>query len=303
MMDNISQIKHQINKQLRAYSKSHKIDHNFILMRYAGERLIYRMSLSRYSDIFVLKGAMLFSLWTDKLFRPTKDIDFLSYGQDSDDRLKLVFNEIASIKPDKDDGIEFDVERIQIAPIREAQAYQGKRIKIPVKDSSIVVQIDVGFGDSVTPEPSKTALPSLIADMPQSKIKVYNKETVIAEKFEAMISLGTANSRMKDFYDIWFMSEEFEFDGRDLLDAIKNTFARRKTALPVSLPEGLNKDLMLTNYKIRMWNNFVNRSNLEPAVEFSTVIDRLCEFLIVPLKFPSSNGDFTKIWINTEGWH
>ena len=299
----IKQRMSRISKQLRAYTKLNNLDHNFTLMRYAGERLLYRISVSKYSDLFVLKGAMLFSLWTGKLLRQTKDIDFLGYDEDSDERFKQIFYEIGLIKPQIDDGIEFDVEKISVEQIRENQAYQGKHIKMPVKGSSIVVQIDVGFGDFITPQPSEAVYPSLVADLPETKIKVYNKETVIAEKFEAIVSLGTANSRMKDFYDIWVMSNDFDFEGRLLFDAVKNTFARRKTALPSGIPDGLNKDLMLTIDKITMWNNFLSRNNLDLAVGFADVIDRLCIFLIVPIESLNSKMSFSKNWKPSEHWH
>ncbi len=292
---------HSIHSRLRNWSRENKLDHNFVMNRYACERLLYRLSISEYADQFILKGAMLFSIWSNEPFRPTKDIDLLGFGADSEERLRNIFRQVSSIKPEKPDGITFDTQNITVEQIREPQEYQGKRIFIPVTNTRIKVQIDIGFGDVVTPNAIEIDYPSLL-DMPAARLKAYNRETVIAEKLEAIVSLGTQNSRMKDYYDLLTISLEYEFDGVLLRDAISATFNRRKTEFPSGIPDGLNTELMLTQNKKTQWDAFIKRSGLETNQEFGEVISKLCDFLIPPLNAAALQKAFQRKWASDGKW-
>ena len=292
---------HSIHSRLRNWSRENKLDHNFVMNRYACERLLYRLSISEYADQFILKGAMLFSIWSDEPFRPTKDIDLLGFGEDSEERLRRIFQQVCSIKPKQPDGITFDVQKITVEQIREPQKYQGKRISVPVTNTRIKVQIDVAFGDIITPAAIEIDYPSLL-DMPSARLKAYNKETVIAEKLEAIVSLGVRNSRMKDYYDLLTMSVEYEFDGSLLRDAIASTFSRRKTELPSGIPVGLNSEQILTQDKKTQWDAFLKRSDLNINVEFGKAISRICDFLIPPLNAAASKEAFYKKWGPSGPW-
>jgi len=269
--------------------------------RYACERFLYRLSISEYADQFVLKGAMLFSVWSKNTFRATKDIDLLGSGEDSEERLKEIFRQICSIKPKQPDGITFDTQAITVEPIREIQEYQGKRIFVPVTNTRIKVQIDVAFGDVITPAAIEIDYPSLL-DMPSAKLKAYNRETVIAEKLEAIVSLGIQNSRMKDYYDLFIFSLEYEFEGSLLTEAIGCTFKRRKTELPSGIPDGLISELVLTHDKKIQWDAFIKRSKLETNQKFGEVISKLCDFLLPPLNSAALQKAFQKKWPSNGKW-
>jgi predicted nucleotidyltransferase component of viral defense system len=293
---------HSIHSRLRNWSRENNLDHNFVMNRYACERLLYRLSISEYADQFILKGAMLFSIWSGETFRPTKDIDLLGFGEDSEERLRKIFQQVCSIKPKQPDGITFDAEKITIEQIREPQKYQGKRIFVPVTNARIKVQIDVAFGDVITPCAVEIDYPSLL-DMPSARLKAYNRETIIAEKLEAVVSLGIRNSRMKDYYDLLTMSVKYDFDGSLLRDAIASTFNRRKTELPSGIPDGLNSEQILTQSKKTQWDAFLKRSDLDTNVEFEKALSRICDFLIPPLNAAASKEAFIKRWLAGGPWN
>jgi len=214
-------------------------DFNLVLIRYMLERFLYRLGCSRHKDSFVLKGAMLFAAWTDQPPRPTRDLDLLGIGDSSDEALVRIFREIART-PVEPDGLVFDGDGISISEIREAQDYPGKRIKLPARlgNARLNLQIDVGFGDAVTPEPAEIVYPALL-DMPAPRVRAYPCETVIAEKLQALVAFDVAISRMKDFYDMWTLSKQFPFEGASLSAAIAATFNRRSTPIPNGAPTAL----------------------------------------------------------------
>lgn len=220
----------------RLLNQSQKLGEVFdlTLTRYAIERFLYRLTCSAYADQFVLKGAILFAVWTGQMYRPTRDIDLLGFGDSSAETLIHLFKEICAVEVDPD-GLMFDGRSVQVEEIREAQEYPGQRVRLQAHlgQARISLQVDIGFGDVITPAAPEVEYPSLL-DFPAPRLRVYPKETVIAEKFQAMVVLGFINSRMKDFYDVWLMSKEFSFAGRLLARAIQATFERRQTDLPHS---------------------------------------------------------------------
>jgi len=272
-------------------------DFNLVLIRYALERFLYRLGRSRHKDRFILKGAMLFAAWMDQPHRPTRDLDLLGIGDSSDAALRQVFSEIVRT-PVEPDGLEFDDGSISISEIREAQDYPGKRIGLRVRlgNARLDLQIDVGFGDAVTPEPTEIDYPALL-DSPPPRIRAYPCETVIAEKLQALVAFGVAISRMKDFYDIWTLSKQFPFDGASLSAAIAATFERRGTTVPEGVPTALTDGFAGDRVKRTQWGGFLARNALaDTALELSGVVPDLRVFLLDPLHAASQKKTFSKAW-------
>ncbi|KTW00852.1 nucleotidyl transferase AbiEii/AbiGii toxin family protein [Sphingomonas sanguinis] len=257
-------------------------DFQNILTRYALERLLYRLSVSAAGDRFVLKGAMLFAAWVDDPFRPTGDLDLLGFGEDEAEQIATTFRDICSLDV-SDDGVAFDVEGLTAANIRETADYGGVRVRTSatIGGARVPVQIDIGFGDAVTPDPVEIDYPILL-DGPPPHLRAYPAQTVVAEKFEALVSLGLANSRMKDFYDLWMISRTFGFTSVELREATTRTFTRRRSDLPVDVPSGLSDDFVAA--KRGQWRAFLARERLSAAPEdFATVVQTLRDFLLTPL--------------------
>jgi hypothetical protein len=207
-------------------------DYSLLLNRFALERLLLRISTSPHATRFLLKGALLFALWYDDPHRPTRDADLLGLGPDDEANLIATFRDIAAM--DLGDGIVFDPESVKANAIREDNTYGGTRITLVARIGSArcALQIDVGFGDAVTPEPQTVTYPTLLQDFQAPTLRVYPVYTVIAEKYQAMVMLGQANSRMKDFYDLAVIARRTALDNATLAAAIAATFARRQTPLP-----------------------------------------------------------------------
>jgi predicted nucleotidyltransferase component of viral defense system len=247
-----------------------------LLTRYALERLLYRLSLSTHRNRFVLKGAMLVTTWFEDPHRPTRDLDLLGYGDPSADAMSIVWKEICGTVVD--DGITFDSEALRIAPIREDLEYGGLRIRTTatLARAQIAVTIDIGFGDAVEPGVEEIDLPVLL-DLPVPRLRAYARETVVAEKYHAMIARGLANSRMKDFYDVWVLSKSYTFDTR-LAQAIAATFRRRQTEIPETIPDAFTPDFFRNKGKIQQWSAFVRDLSAEsPTLE--TVVSELATFI------------------------
>jgi len=250
-----------IRQLLLNISRQEKVDFNRILTSYALERLLYRISASKYQDEFVLKGAMLFSYWSGDVYRATKDVDFLKSGEASIDYLTQVFTALCEQITHPDDGLIFDAASIQTGDIREEDAYGGLRITVDatLAKAKIKVQADIGIGDIITPAAETIEFPTIL-DMPAPRLKAYPIETVIAEKFEAMVSLGFVNSRMKDFYDIWAIQKFMTPDESVLAQAITNTFNRRGTEIPVVLPLALTEEFSKDLGRQKQWEAFIRRA-------------------------------------------
>ena len=225
-------------------------DANLVWTRYATERLLYRLSISEYAGEFILKGAMLFMAWTGRSYRPTIDMDLLGYGEDSSERLAEVFRNICAITVEPD-GLEFIADSVKTTPIRKEQEYHGQRITMTsfLGKARIPIQVDIGFGDVVTPRAKNLSYPTIL-DFPPPIIRAYSPETVVAEKLQTMVTMGIINSRMKDFYDLFVLARDFVFDGVTLTRAIKATFKRRKTEISRETPVALTKEFSQDELKI-----------------------------------------------------
>jgi len=292
-----------IRRRLYDLSRKRGEDFQLILTWYAAERLLYRLSRSKHSREFILKGAMLLNIWMDRSHRPTRDLDFAGQGDSSPDRLITAFHEICQVEV-KPDGLQFDPESIQVTEIREIQEYQGQRIKLIANlgKARISVQVDIGFGDAVTPEARQITYPTLL-DLPAPLILAYPVETVVAEKLQAMVALGMLNSRMKDFYDVRMISRQFRFEGPKLAEAIRVTFDRRRTEIPESIPTALSDEFAMDSEKGTQWKAFLNRSGLEDiALELPQIIDEIRVFLIPPLNAAARGVDFQFEWTAGAPW-
>jgi predicted nucleotidyltransferase component of viral defense system len=250
---------------------------DLLLTRYALERLLYRLSISRHRNRFVLKGAILMTTWFNDPHRPTRDLDLLGFGDSSPEAMLAIFREICETSAD--DGIHFDSATLRIDLIREALEYGGLRIRTTgtMASARISIIVDIGFGDAVEPGVEDIDLPVLL-DLPAPRLRAYARETVIAEKFQAMVALGRANSRMKDFYDVWLLSKSFDFDNDRLAQAIAATFERRKTAVPETLPDAFTPEFSRDEVKLRQWSAFV-RDLSSDVPPFQTIISELATFV------------------------
>ncbi len=277
------------------------VEFQSLLVRFGNERLLYRLSRSAYEKSFLLKGAALFAVWMGEPHRPTQDMDLLAFGESDIPTLENVFREICAIAGE--DGLEFSEETIKGAEIRADKIYQGVRIKLLafLDGARIPLQVDIGFGDAVTPE-AETETIETILDLPKPKLKIYPKETVIAEKFEAMVKLGIGNSRMKDFWDVQFLIKEFSFDGELLQRAIRATFARRQTAVPRAVPIALTETFTGDSEVIADWKAFIKRGKITSDTDFDSVIENLRFFFAPLIEAEAENAAFRKNWSGQTGW-
>jgi hypothetical protein len=248
------------------------------LVRYVLERLLYRLCTTPYRDRFVLKGAVLMTAWFENPLRPTRDLDLLGLGDAAPDTLVAIFKEVCAVQAD--DGIAFDADALTVERIREETDYGGLRLGTVARlaRTSVKVSIDVAFGDATEPGLQELDLPVLL-DQPPPHLRAYAMETVIAEKFQAMVMLARTNTRMKDYYDIWMLAKTHQFLGDGLARAIAATFERRGTAIPLTLPDGLSAAFARDPAKLARWKAF--SANIEvtlPTLE--TVVSDLALFLM-----------------------
>jgi predicted nucleotidyltransferase component of viral defense system len=280
-----------VRQRLLDLSRRSGEDFRWLLTRYAMERLLDRLSRSEHARRFVLKGALLFALWTGEFQRPTRDLDLLGFGDSSAEGLGDVFRSLCSPRP-ADDGLVFSAETVSVEPIREDQVYGGQRVKLEARlgRARINLQVDVGFGDVITPKAEAVEYPTLLG-MESPRLRAYPRETVVAEKLEAMVKLGMANSRMKDFFDLAILARSFAFSGPVLRDAIAATFRRRETAIPAELPIALGDAFAKDGGKLTQWKAFVSRNGLEGKVgDLGQVVAELARFL-GPLLIAAAQGE------------
>lgn len=248
-----------------------------VLQFYVMERFLYRLSQSEHADLFILKGALMLQVWDVPQSRPTRDIDMLGRIHNEPESLLVRIRDVLETKS-VEDGIEFDMDSLSTERIAEEADYQGVRVRLnaTLDSARVRLQLDIGFGDAITPPPARMRYPVLL-DFPAPELFCYSRESAIAEKFQAMVALGSLNSRMKDFYDVWLLSRQFDFDLTPLATAIAATFERRGTPLP---GRPLYNDRFAAD-KQPQWRAFVRRLGEECQVEqdFSKVLAALDSFL------------------------
>jgi predicted nucleotidyltransferase component of viral defense system len=278
MREPVRNIGASVRARLQNISRERNQTFQLVLTHYVLERLLYRLSQTRHRDRFVLKGAMLITKWFADPLRPTQDLDLLGFGDADPDKMVTIFREICAVP--FDDAVVFDIEAVEIDRMREELEYGGLRIKTnaTVDGARVRVVIDIGFGDATEPGLTEMDLPVLL-DFPAPHLRAYARETVIAEKFQAMVALGRANSRMKDLYDIWVLSRTHEFKGDNLARAIAATFARRNTEIPSEPPDALTPAFTQDPAKIQQWNSFVDDAAFQPG-SLAEVIRGLAAFLM-----------------------
>lgn len=278
MAKEIRNIGASVRARLQNLSRETGQNFELILTRYALERLLYRLSTSAYAERFVLKGAMLLTSWFADPHRTTRDLDLLGFGDPSPDAMIAAFGEI--LAADVADGVEFDLDALRVDRIREELKYGGLRLRTTasISGARITVTVDVAFGDALEPGAEVIDYPSML-DLPTPRLRTYARETVIAEKFQAMVALGLANSRMKDFYDLWLLSQSFSFDNDRLARAIAATFARRETSIPAELPDALTSAFADDDRKQRQWSAFLENVSLDPG-SLADVTATVAEFIM-----------------------
>ena len=291
-----------VRRRLLNRARERREDFNYLLTRYANERLLFRLAESAHRDQFVLKGATLFELWYEGVYRATRDVDLLGVGEPAVDRMQETFQELCALDVEPD-GLQFLDASVRAERIRDGQAYGGVRVRLAadLDGARIAVQVDIGFGDAVTPGVVEAEFPTLL-DSPTPRLRAYPRETVVAEKFEAVVRWGIANTRMKDFYDLWAMATTFEFSGESLGAALAATFQRRGTALPLEPPVALRPEFSADLGKRTQWSAFSRRVAISPSVSLEAVIELLGRFLLPPAFAAGRGKPFDQEWSAGGDW-
>ncbi len=265
-----------VRARLKRHADATKQDFNLTLTHYGLERLLYRLSISEHASNFLLKGALLFTLWYGIAHRPTRDADLLGFGPDDIDTAVTTFRKICQVPAE--DGVVFDPDTVKGSIIRKEAGYGGVRIDLEatLDGARIALQVDIGFGDAVTPEPQAITYPVLLEDFPAPQLRAYPKYTVVAEKFHAVCLLGMTNTRMKDYFDLWVLLDDNALDPSEMRRAIEATFERRKMAMPTIMPVGLSDIFAIDTVKKLQWKAFLNKNRLD-EVELKEVVNELRE--------------------------
>ena len=292
-----------VRARLQSLAREQQANFQRMLTRYALERFLFRLSVSPHKGLFVLKGAMLYAAWLEDPFRTTRDLDLLSLADRGTASLLETIRDVCA-QPVADDGLLFDTDNIVAAPFDEDRTHGAFRLRTSAQLGAAIIpiQIDIGFGDAVTPEPLELKYPVLL-DHPSPTLYAYPRETVAAEKFEAIVALDLANSRMKDFYDLLAMSRLFWFDGMTLAAAIRATFKSRKTAIPRQRPPPLTHAFSEDPQKLQQWRSFLARDPLlidEP--DLHTVIREVGNFIMPAALAAIDDRRIPGRWTFDAGW-
>jgi len=304
MKKNIKNIKASIKARLQNKAKETNRSFSEVLQYYGMERFLYRFSRSKYADKFILKGALMFTVWQVPERRTTLDIDFLARYDNKVADIEMVMKDICNMQVGTDDGLMFDSKTVRGRKIKEDADYEGVCVKLRgfLERSRIPMQIDVGFGDIIYPKPKIIEYP-IILDFPKPHLKGYPAESVVSEKFEAMVKLGLLNSRMKDFYDIWLMMRQFDFNGSNLSEALKRTFEHRKTSLPQNKPLFAEEIYDEKSDRQTLWKTFLKKGDIRHVPEKLDSIARdIEEFLIKPLDAINEGQEFKEEWKMPGPW-
>lgn len=271
-----------IKARLLNKAKEKGEEFELFLVRYACERFLYRLGASALRDRCILKGAGLLTLWMDEPYRATRDLDLLAFGSSDDASIRAIMETICSV-PCPKDGLSFDLESLDLSPIRAEEEYQGQRavLRAYLGKARIRLQIDFGFGDAVTPGPEDAEYPTLLVGLPVPWLRTYPRVVTVAEKFEAMVRLGRRNSRMKDFHDIWALSSEFAFEGSMLREAVSTCFERRGMVWTPEVPDALASAFYSDASLQGLWSAYTRAGafRIPPPASFESIGDRVRGFL------------------------
>lgn len=299
----VKDVSASVRARLLNLARSAGRDFQELTIRYTVERFLARLAESEHRDQFILKGAMLYIPWKLDDKRTTMDLDLLGFGSPDMENLRMVFQQICDTEIE-DDGLIFNKETVTVTQTREESVYDGVRIIVRVNLGSMPIrlQVDVGFGDQIVPAPQSAEFPALLAEHGPI-IRSYSPETVIAEKFNAMIVLGMANSRLKDYFDIWMLSRNFTIEADVLREAIRQTFDKRHTELPLDEPIALSEEFYSNESKQSQWKGFVRKQRrLDSAPTLEEIIEVLRTFLL-PVVFEIGKNALTvKTWSPENGW-
>jgi hypothetical protein len=289
-----------IHQRLLNKAASERRPFSELLQYYANERFLFRLGKSPYSQQFILKGAFVFLAWQAPLTRPTRDLDFLGYTENSVENLVQIVRKIC-VQPVEPDGVSFDSDSVEGEIINEDADYQGVRIKFHgyLGKARIDLRLDTGFADIVTPRPVELEIPPLLDGIKKPIILAYPPESVIAEKFQAMVELGLVNSRMKDFYDLWFLANSMAFEAVFLHEALTNTFKRRNTVFPQKEPIAFTGEFAAL--KQGQWEVFLRKNRIVNAPMHLSVVIKKLEVFFKPL-IQSDNLEGWQ-WSPASGWH
>lgn len=295
---------HSIHVRLVARAKELGIEAQLLLERYALHRLLYRLSKSSHADRFVLKGAQMMLVWIGETVRPTRDADLLGLDELSDVMLAGIFEGLCDVPVEEPDGMEYSAESIRVTRIRRGEANGGRRVTLGARlgNARLSLQVDIGVGDVITPEPSWVQLPSLL-DLPSARLLGYPPETTIAEKLETIVSLGVLNSRLRDYFDILVLSKRKPFDGSILKKAVQRTFQRRGTAIPEGLPSGLRAEFAGEPGKQAQWAGLRSRlGESKVPEELAVVVDEIASFVGPVLRTLVNEDPFARTWSPGGPW-
>ncbi|MEA3222539.1 MAG: nucleotidyl transferase AbiEii/AbiGii toxin family protein [Thermodesulfobacteriota bacterium] len=303
MRADIKNLSASIHARLNNKAKENKRLFQETFQYYAMERFLYRLSKSRYQDRFVLKGALMFTVWDVPFRRPTRDIDLKGYVNNDVNNIEKIIKEICE-QPVEPDGMVFNPESVQGEIIQEVATYQGVRVKFRgfLGKAWAPLQLDIGFVDEITPAAVDLEYPVLLgANAPL--LKGYPPETVIAEKLHSIVFLGESNSRLKDFYDVWLLSRQYDFEGKQLSEAIQKTFKQRETAIPEKVPVGLT-DAFVQKQQIIMWKNILSKISGDTSIstDFGEVVGQIREFLLPILDNLGEQKYLQLDWSPGKGW-
>ena len=286
-----------VQTRLVMHAKATGTDPNLVLVRYAMERLLYRLSCSPHADRFILKGGLMLLVWFGEEIRPTRDADLLGFGDLDADALKRTFTEICAMQVELD-ALVFDEASIQVSRIREDDAHGGQRVTVLARlgPARLKLQVDIGIGDVVSPEPEWIEYPSLL-NLPRPRLRAYRPETSIAEKLHAMVSLGSHNSRMRDYFDLHALAMRNSFDGEVLARAIDATFSHRGVEIRPIPPIGLTAEFAEIEGKRAQWAGFLRRNRLDAApADLAEVVAGIARFLGPVIEAVAHGATFEGRW-------
>lgn len=293
----------EIRRRLKARTAELGLDFQQAVLYYAMERFLFRLSQTRWSDRLVVKGAVMLRVWDAAVARPTRDIDFLGRVDNTPEAIRDIVAECLSVQ--LDDGLAFESE-IHAVPITVEDRYPGVRAKVAgdLGGARFVLRLDVGIDDVVVPDPGWVDYPVLLQDK-APRILAYQPATAVAEKFQAMIEIGLANSRMKDYHDLWMLSRTLEFDGHDLADAMRATFERRDTELPAETPAELAREYTRQPETSRMWGTYRKGPSAAASdlpEDLQEVADAIAAFVMPASIAAARVALFDQTWTPTTGW-